>query len=395
MLRESITISWRNITQNKFRTFLTVLGIIIGVTAIISLVTILQGVIDEVNRQFDSVGANTIIVSATGTPLKQGLTDHEISELVEIDGIVGWTPSVSNTASIHAHETTLEKVNIKGINEVYFARNHEMVVAGRGINYLDIESKNTVCVINTDMAQKLFLGENPIGKSIVIYGVSYKVIGLLDETAGLNSVMTVMSGVGDSVMIPYRNVLSMNGTDRVYALEVYTTEDADVLGTVDQMETYLNQVFNYKDDSYSLIEMENLLDMMKDLQGMMRAMLVGIASISLLVGGIGIMNMMLVSVTERTTEIGLRKALGAEPRRIQIQFLTEAIILSLMGGIMGVIVGLTLAYIAAIVIGYPFELNIFAIVLGTGFSAAVGIIFGFAPAKKASELNPIDALRSI
>jgi len=250
-------------------------------------------------------------------------------------------------------------------------------------------------VINTDMAQKLFLGENPIGKSIVIYGVSYKVIGLLDETAGLNSVMTVMSGVGDSVMIPYRNVLSMNGTDRVYALEVYTTEDADVLGTVDQMETYLNQVFNYKDDSYSLIEMENLLDMMKDLQGMMRAMLVGIASISLLVGGIGIMNMMLVSVTERTTEIGLRKALGAEPRRIQIQFLTEAIILSLMGGIMGVIVGLTLAYIAAIVIGYPFELNIFAIVLGTGFSAAVGIIFGFAPAKKASELNPIDALRSI
>lgn len=395
MLRESITISWRNIIQNKFRTFLTVLGIIIGVTAIISLVTILQGVIDEVNRQFDSVGANTIIVSAPGTPLKQGLTNHEITELIEIDGIVGWTPSVSNTASVHANDTTLDKVNIKGINEVFFARNKEMIVAGRGINYLDIESKNTVCVINTNMAEKLFLGDNPIGKDIIIYGVSYKVIGLLDETAGLTSVMTVMSGVGDSVMVPYRNVLSMNGTDRVYALEVYTSDEAEMIGTTAMMESYLNQVFNYKDDSYSLIEMENLLDMMKDLQGMMRAMLVGIASISLLVGGIGIMNMMLVSVTERTTEIGLRKALGAEPRRIQIQFLTEAIILSMIGGIIGVIIGLTLAYIAAIMIGYPFELNLFAIVLGTGFSAAVGIIFGFAPAKKASELNPIDALRSI
>lgn len=395
MLRESLTISWRNIIQNKFRTFLTVLGIIIGVTAIISLVTIIQGVIDEMNRKFDSVGANTVIVSAPGTVLKQGLTNHEVEEIISIDGIVGWMPSVSNNTSIHADGMTYENITIEGKNEVYFTRNAEMISAGRGLNYLDVKNKNTVCTINTDMAKKLFFGKNPIGEHILIHGVSYEVVGLMDESKGLTSVMTTMNGSHDTVMIPYRNVLTMNGTDRIYALEIYISEDAQELNTVSQMEVYLNQVFNYKENSYTLIEMDNLLDMMKDMQSMMQMMLAGIASISLLVGGIGIMNMMLVSVTERTVEIGLRKALGAEPKRIQIQFLTEAIMLSMMGGIMGVIIGLTISYAAAVMIGYAFSISWFAIFLGTGFSAAVGIIFGFAPAKKASELNPIDALRSV
>lgn len=395
MLRESLTISWRNIIQNKFRTFLTVLGIIIGVTAIISLVTIIQGVIDEMNRKFDSVGANTVIVSAPGTALKQGLTNHEVEEIISIDGIVGWMPSVSNNTSIHADGMTYENITIEGKNEVYFTRNAEMISAGRGLNYLDVKNKNTVCTINTDMAKKLFFGKNPIGEHILIHGVSYEVVGLMDESKGLTSVMTTMNGSHDTVMIPYRNVLTMNGTDRIYALEIYISEDAQELNTVSQMEVYLNQVFNYKENSYTLIEMDNLLDMMKDMQSMMQMMLAGIASISLLVGGIGIMNMMLVSVTERTVEIGLRKALGAEPKRIQIQFLTEAIMLSMMGGIMGVIIGLTISYAAAVMIGYAFSISWFAIFLGTGFSAAVGIIFGFAPAKKASELNPIDALRSV
>lgn len=395
MLRESIIISWRNIIQNKFRTFLTVLGIIIGVTAIISLVTIIQGVIDEMNRQFDSIGANTVIVAASGTPLKQGLTNHELEEIVAIEGITGWSPSVSNTTSIHVNGVTHDRISIDGKNEVYFQRNKEMIVAGRGINHLDVVNKNRVCAINTKMAKKLFFGENPIGESIVIYGVPYEVVGLIDESKGLTSVMTTINGNSNTVMVPYQNVLSMNGTDRVYSLEIYISDEAKGLNTVPQIEMYLNEVFNYKENSYSIIEMDNLLDMMKSMQSMMQTMLVGIASISLLVGGIGIMNMMLVSVTERTVEIGLRKALGAEPRRIQIQFLTEAIMLSLIGGITGVIIGEAISYAAAVIIGYAFRLNLFAIFLGTGFSAAVGIVFGFAPAKKASELNPIDALRSV
>ena len=169
---------------------------------------------------------------------------------------------------------------------------------------------------------------------------------------------------------------------------------ANSQSVVDGIKSYLNGAFNYKDDSYAVIEMNSLLDMMKSMQGMMQTMLAGIASIALLVGGIGIMNMMLVSVTERTTEIGLRKALGAEPRTIQIQFLMEAVMLSLLGGFIGLALGLGLSLGAAALIGYDFVLSGSAIGLGVGFSAAVGIVFGFTPAKKASELNPIDALRS-
>ena len=147
--------------------------------------------------------------------------------------------------------------------------------------------------------------------------------------------------------------------------------------------------------SYTVIEMENLLDMMRTMQNMLQTTLIGIACISLLVGGIGIMNMMLVSVTERTTEIGLRKALGAEPRRIQIQFLVEAILLSLLGGIVGTILGILISFVCTKIIGIAFAISWSAIALGVGFSAAVGIIFGYTPARKASQLNPIDALRSI
>ena len=163
----------------------------------------------------------------------------------------------------------------------------------------------------------------------------------------------------------------------------------------DLMESVLDGLFNYKDDTYTIINMESMTDAMNLMTSMMMSLLVGIASIALVVGGIGIMNMMLVTVTERTTEIGLRKALGAEPGQIQIQFLLEAIILSLLGGLMGVVVGLGVSYAICLNTDIAFSLNTFAIGLGVSFSAAVGIIFGWAPARKASNLNPIDALRSM
>ena len=161
------------------------------------------------------------------------------------------------------------------------------------------------------------------------------------------------------------------------------------------MEAVLDGIFNYKDNAYTIINMESMTDAMNLMTSMMMSLLVGIASIALVVGGIGIMNMMLVTVTERTTEIGLRKALGAEPGQIQIQFLLEAIILSLLGGLMGVVVGLGVSYAICLNTDIAFSLNTFAIGLGVSFSAAVGIIFGWAPARKASNLNPIDALRSM
>jgi len=163
---------------------------------------------------------------------------------------------------------------------------------------------------------------------------------------------------------------------------------------IDDAEVILKRAFNYKDRIYSVINLESLLDAMNTMMGMLTTMLAGIASIALLVGGIGIMNMMLVSVTERTTEIGLRKAVGARPSSIQIQFLLESIVLSLIGGLIGIALGLSLSALFAMLMDMAFTIYPFAIALGVGFSGAVGIIFGWAPARKASRLNPIDALRS-
>lgn len=394
MLRESLKMSWKNITHNKLRSFLTILGIVIGVTAIIALITIVQGVINNVNQQFESVGANTIVVQAYGTPLKQGLSDKDLEALQEIDGIVGLAPTVTATIDIPNKESVAEDIVLDGKNEVYFRRNPDVVVEGRGINILDIENRNRVCVISREMEQKLFMGESGLNQTVTIDGTHYTVVGITDTTGKLDSVMTTMANNNETIMVPYTNVMYLTGAKNIMAVELYMDADADSEQVVDGVKSYLNGAFNYKEDSYSVIEMNSLLDMMKSMQGMMQTMLAGIASIALLVGGIGIMNMMLVSVTERTTEIGLRKALGAEPRTIQIQFLMEAVMLSLLGGFIGLILGLGLSIGAAVLIGYDFVLSGSAIGLGVGFSAAVGIVFGFAPAKKASELNPIDALRS-
>lgn len=394
MLRESLKMSWKNITHNKLRSFLTILGIVIGVTAIIALITIVQGVINNVNQQFESVGANTIVVQAYGTPLKQGLSDKDLEALQDIDGIVGFAPTVTATIDIPNKGNIAENIVLDGKNEVYFRRNPDVVVEGRGINILDIENRNRVCVISREMEQKLFMSESGINQTITIDGVRYTVVGITDTTGKLDSVMTTMANNNEVIMIPYTNVMYLSGAKNVMAVELYMDAAANSTNVVDSIKSYLNGAFNYKEDSYAVIEMNSLLDMMKSMQGMMQTMLAGIASIALLVGGIGIMNMMLVSVTERTTEIGLRKALGAEPRTIQIQFLMEAVMLSLLGGFIGLALGLGLSIGAAALIGYDFVLSGSAIGLGVGFSAAVGIVFGFTPAKKASELNPIDALRS-
>ena len=394
MLRESLKMSWKNITHNKLRSFLTILGIVIGVTAIIALITIVQGVINNVNQQFESVGANTIVVQAYGTPLKQGLSDKDLEALQAIDGIVGFAPTVTATIDVPNRGNIEENIVLDGKNEVYFRRNPDIVVEGRGINILDIENRNRVCVISREMEQKLFMSESGINQTITIDGVRYTVVGITDTSGKLDSVMTTMANNNEVIMIPYTNVMYLSGAKNIMAVELYMDATANSQSVVDGIKSYLNGAFNYKDDSYAVIEMNSLLDMMKSMQGMMQTMLAGIASIALLVGGIGIMNMMLVSVTERTTEIGLRKALGAEPRTIQIQFLMEAVMLSLLGGFIGLALGLGLSLGAAALIGYDFVLSGSAIGLGVGFSAAVGIVFGFTPAKKASELNPIDALRS-
>ena len=394
MVKQSVIMSVQNIISNKMRTFLTTLGIIIGVAAVIAMVTTVSAVSDYMMNEFSSLGAGTLTINAPGTPLKYGLTENDLTEITAMENVKGIAPSVSVVAKVVRNDYVSDDVTITGKNEIYFKKNDEMVTYGRAFTAQDMDGTVQVCLIDDELAKTFFLGEDPLGKTIRVGGITYTVVGLCDPD---DTMTTMMVGVKESegtIYIPYKNALNMNGRSSVNNLEVYidNTDETDAL--VDRLEAYLDNTFNNADNAYSLINMESLMEMMDTMYDMMTKLLAGIASISLMVGGIGIMNMMLVSVTERTREIGLRKALGAEPKIIQLQFLIESVILSLIGGIIGIIIGELLSYIALDAIGTDFTINVSAITLGFGFSLAVGVVFGWAPARKASRLNPIDALRS-
>lgn len=398
MLKESLRMSWQNIKGNKMRSFLTTLGIIIGVLAIITLITTLEGITDEITSQFSELGAGRLSVSVSGTPLKRGLNEKDIALIRDTDNISGIDPSFSLTQHVIYDGTLIEDITIEGRSDCYFSATPNMISTGRPLLPIDMEPYSRVCVINEDVRQALFPNENPIGKKIIFCGVTFEIVGILNEDTG-NDVMSVMSAMTGSdngtVIIPYEAAMRLGHAGSISSLTVYLADVERADETIEAIETKLNGVFNYRDNSFRVISIDSLLDTMDTITGMMTSLLAGIASIALLVGGIGIMNMMLVSVTERTMEIGLRKALGAKPRLIQIQFLIESIMLSLIGGVTGIVLGNVLSYFIAEAIGYTFALSIGATTLAFTFSAAVGILFGWMPARKASRLNPIDALRSM
>jgi len=396
VFKESILMSLQNIIHNKMRSFLTILGIVIGVTAIIALITIVQGVTGEVKSQFAALGAGKLSITAKGTALKQGLTDTDVQKLAEIENVEGVSPTISFTASAVRNNILDDEVTVQGKNEVYFQHNDSGFIAnGRALNILDMQNKNHVCVINEALEQNMFLGEDPVGKTLMLNGLTYTVVGVIDSDVDTDIMSRLDSDDSKGkAIIPYTTAMSIAGVGNITSLEVLVSDTTRMDEVMDDVKAVLNQAFNYKDNSYKITNMESLLDTMDTMMNLMTSLLGGIASIALLVGGIGIMNMMLVSVTERTTEIGLRKALGAEPKRIQLQFLIESIVLSLIGGIIGLMLGLFISWVAAKAIGTTFVISISAIVLGVGFSALVGIVFGWAPARRASRLNPIDALRS-
>lgn len=394
IVKQSIQLSLQNIKSNKMRTFLTTLGIIIGVAAVIAMITIVDGVIDSVMGQFSSLGAGTLNVSAQGTPLKRGLTESDLANIEALDNVAGVTPTISLSGSGARNGEMFENVSIQGKSDEYYL-NNDLISAGRALKQLDIDQESYVCVINQDLAENLFPGENPIGQKIMLSGIGFTVVGLEGESDDLMAAMSTFGSTSDgTAVIPYTTARKMSGSNGITSLEIYieNTDFTDKL--IEDIESILYQAFNQRDDCYSVFSMDSLLETMDTMMRTMTYMLAGIASIALLVGGIGIMNMMLVSVTERTKEIGLRKAMGATPGRIQLQFLLESIVLSLMGGIIGVILGLLISYVAAVLLETEFVISISAVALGVGFSTAVGVIFGWAPAKKASQLSPIDALRS-
>ena len=392
MLKECVAMSLSNIRGNRMRSFLTVLGIMIGVTAVIALITTVSGVSDSLSSSFSSMGAGTLTVSVTGSDLKSGMTDTDLDELAGLDIVDGITPTVSLSAQVSRGGSYETGISVSGNSAYYFQTNEGVVERGRAINVVDTANTSFVCLISQEMVDTFFYGVDPIGEELYIDGVPFLVVGLFSDEES-ESIASIFSG-GNDILVPYTTALKMNNENVVTSFTIYLTDGVDSEAAADVIEAEMDVMFSYEDDCFTVTTLSSVEDTMEEMLSMMTALLAGIASIALLVGGIGIMNMMLTSVTERTTEIGLKKALGALPWQIQAQFLIESFLLSVIGGLAGVVAGLLLSFGLCQMMGTEFVLNPGAIALGVGFSAAVGIIFGWAPARKASRLNPIDALRS-
>ncbi len=393
MLRECFVMSIHNIMGSRMRSFLTILGILIGVAAVIALITTVSGFSGSLSSSFASMGAGTLTVSVTGSELKDGLFPADLDALTNMDCIRGVTPTVSLRARVSRGDAYQSNVSISGRNAFHFRENKDLVSRGRAITPVDESNMSYICLINQTMMETFFFGVDPIGETLYISGIPFQVVGILSDNT-TTSLTSLLSG-SSSIFIPYTTAMRLNNVNVVTSFTVYLADGYDSESGTTLIEEELDRMFSFEEDCFTVTNMSGVEDTMESMLNMVSALLAGIASIALVVGGIGIMNMMLTTVTERTMEIGLKKALGALPWQIQIQFLMESFMLSMIGGVLGILIGLILSYTLCTMMETSFVISISAIVLGAGFSAAVGIIFGWAPARKASKLNPIDALRSM
>ncbi len=393
MLWECVVMSVDNIRGNKVRSFLTLLGIMIGVTAVITLISTVSGVSGSIASSFSSMGVGTLTVTVSGSDLKSGMTPDDLQRVAALDKVDGIVPSVSLNGRVSYGRTVETNIPVSGKNAYYFTLNDELIVQGRRLNFIDDANRSYVCVVSQKMIDTFFFGVNPVGETLYVSGLPFTVVGRYEEDSG-GGIAAIFSGSPD-IMIPYTTALSINNSNEVSTFTVYLAKGADSEEAKTDIENLMDQIFDFEDDCFTVTSMASIEETMNTMLGMMSSLLAGIASIALVVGGIGIMNMMLTTVTERTVEIGLKKALGAIPWQIQAQFLIESFMLSMLGGLLGVVMGLALSYGLCRMLGTAFVLSGSAIALGVGFSAAVGIGFGWAPARKASRLNPIDALRSM
>ena len=392
MFRESISMALDNIRNNKVRSFLTLLGIMIGVMAVITLITTVSGVTGSITSSFSSMGVGTLTVQVSGSDSKSGVTPEDLQVITNLDSVDGVSPTVNLNGRVSYGKNVQTGKTTSGKNAYYFTANPDMIVQGRALNFTDDDNSTYVCVISQDLVDEFFLGKNPIGETLYVAGLPFTVVGRYKEDSG-GGVASIFMGSAD-VIIPYTTAMKVNNSDEVTSFTVYLKEGVESDAAQSEIEDAMDKLFDYEEDCFTVSSMESIEDTMNSMATMLSSLLAGIASIALLVGGIGIMNMMLTTVTEQTTEIGLKKALGAVPGQIQSQFLMESFLLSMIGGLTGAVFGLALSFGLCKLLGTSFVFNGGAILLGVGFSAAVGIIFGWAPARKASKLNPIDALRA-
>ena len=384
MFRESTAMALDNIRSNKVRSFLTLLGIMIGVMAVITLISTVSGVSGTISSSFSDMGVGTLTVSVTGSDLKTGMTPEDLQVITELENVDGVVPSISLNGRVSYGNDVQTGMSVSGKNAYYFDVNGDMIIQGRALNFIDDDNSSYVCVISQAIVDEFFLGIDPVGETLYISGLPFTIVGRYEEDSG-GGVASIFLGSPD-VMIPYTTAMKVNNSNEVTSFTVYLKDGADSSEAKQEIEDAMDVLFDFEEDCFTVSSMESIEETMNTMTTMLS---------SLLVGGIGIMNMMLTTVTERTTEIGLKKALGAVPGQIQMQFLLESFLLSMIGGLLGVAFGLALSYWLCQILGTHFVLNMGAIALGVGFSAAVGIIFGWAPARKASRLNPIDALRAV
>lgn len=382
MIRENIRMAWLTVVSHKMRSFLTILGIVIGTASIIALMTVISGVTDSINEEVATFGADRMTVQIEDAS-KRGVSVAELDRLEAIDGVRSISPTTTQQTDVYVTSQTSTQ-SVIGKSDAYF--DDSIVATGRGLTPPDLEQQTHVALLGDTLAKEAFPTTSPLGETIVIGGIRYTVVGTLAPSSEFSM------STDEAIIIPVTTALHQFHQNTIASFDIYT--DAGQSETVNEAVTQqLTTAFNGR-DTFTVTSFEDALASIDQINTWLSMLLVGIASISLLVGGIGIMNMMLVSVTERTSEIGLRKALGATPGKIRQQFLFESVLLSLLGGFVGVVVGGLLAFGLTLVMDVPFTLASSTIGLAFGFSILIGVVFGYIPARKASNLQPIEALRN-
>lgn len=380
----------KSISSSKLRTFLTMLGIIIGVCAVIVLVSVVQGSTGQITESIESLGANAISVNLTGRNSSKKITYDKMDDLIEEypDLIKYVVPNMTSSSAMVKRDNENIYTTVTGTNPDYMNVNDREIMVGRFINSLDTENRRKNAVVGTYIVNELFGGRNPVGENIKINNEIFKVVGVLEAVSdgeeGSND---------DVVIVPYTAGRTLFKTDVIRSYSVWATTSETVDSATDAIKAFLYRHFR-DEDEYIVISIASMMDAISEITDMMAILTAGIAGISLVVGGIGIMNIMLVSVTERTREIGIRKAIGARRASIMTQFLIESIVVSSMGGIIGILLGTAGSVVLGNVMGINAFPKFYVMLIAFMFSAAIGIFFGWAPANKASKLNPIDALHA-
>lgn len=391
---QSFKLAIQSIMKSKVRAFLTMLGIIIGVGAVTVIVGLGNGMKNYITKSFESMGTNLITVDIQGRGASRTISVDDMYALVEQNpdllSYVSPTAGVSGTVKIG--NKNIKTTRVSGVSEDYMKISSSELTDGRFIQYVDVLRRQQVCVVGSYIAKTYYSG-NAVGKTLKINGTAFTVVGVLKEEAKSEKLSS-----DDVIFIPYTNAskMSWNGTISSFVFSGASPENINK--AVITIKEALYKVYGSY-DYFSVVSMSEMLDSFMTEINVMVIVLGAIAAISLLVGGIGIMNIMLVSVTERTREIGIRKSLGAKQKDILGQFVIEAATTSALGGIMGILFGFLLCSIGTNIISSLAQETItvvpsFGAVLGAfSVSVGIGIIFGFLPAKKAAKLNPIDALR--